>query len=39
MCAAIFDKGDWPAASWWGVTRLYVPALLVQMEVIAELPK
>ena len=34
-----FYKGDWPAASWVGVNRLYVPALLVQVEVIAELPK
>lgn len=34
-----FYKGDWPAASWVGVERLYVPALLVQVEVIAELPK
>ena len=34
-----FYKGDWPAASWIGVQRLYVPALLVQVEVIAELPK
>lgn len=34
-----FYKGDWPAASWVGVRRLYVPALLVQVEVIAELPK
>jgi 2-iminobutanoate/2-iminopropanoate deaminase len=34
-----FYKGDWPAASWVGVKRLYVPALLVQVEVIAELPK
>jgi len=34
-----FYKGDWPAASWVGVARLFVPALLVQVEVIAELPK
>jgi enamine deaminase RidA (YjgF/YER057c/UK114 family) len=34
-----FYKGDWPAASWVEVKRLYVPALLVQVEVIAELPK
>jgi 2-iminobutanoate/2-iminopropanoate deaminase len=34
-----FYKGDWPAASWVGVKRLYVPALLVQVDVIAELPK
>jgi enamine deaminase RidA (YjgF/YER057c/UK114 family) len=34
-----FYQGDWPAASWVGVQRLYVPALLVQVEVIAELPK
>lgn len=34
-----FYKGDWPAASWVGVERLYVPALLVQVEIIAELPK
>ena len=34
-----FYKGDWPAASWAGVKRLYVPALLVQVEVIAELPQ
>ncbi len=34
-----FYKGDWPAASWVGVKRLFVPALLVQVEVIAELPK
>lgn len=34
-----FYKGDWPAASWVGVERLYVPALLVQVEVVAELPK
>ena len=34
-----FYKGDWPAASWVGVKQLYVPALLVQVEVIAELPK
>ena len=34
-----FYKGDWPAASWVGVKRLYVPALLVEVEVIAELPK
>jgi 2-iminobutanoate/2-iminopropanoate deaminase len=34
-----FYKSDWPAASWVGVKRLYVPALLVQVEVIAELPK
>ena len=34
-----FYKGDWPAASWVGVECLYVPALLVEVEVIAELPK
>lgn len=34
-----FYKGDWPAASWVGVKQLYVPALLVQVEVIAELPR
>jgi enamine deaminase RidA (YjgF/YER057c/UK114 family) len=34
-----FYQGDWPAASWVGVQRLYVPALLVQVEVIAELPR
>jgi enamine deaminase RidA (YjgF/YER057c/UK114 family) len=34
-----FYKGDWPTASWVGVKRLYVPALLVQVDVIAELPK
>jgi enamine deaminase RidA (YjgF/YER057c/UK114 family) len=34
-----FYKGDWPVASWVGVKQLYVPALLVQVEVIAELPK
>src|SRR3982074_2093740 len=34
-----FYKGDWPAASWVGVKRLYVPALLVQVDVIAELPQ
>lgn len=34
-----FYRSDWPAASWVGVTRLYVPALLVEVEVIAELPK
>lgn len=33
-----FYQGDWPAASWVGVKRLYLPALLVQVEVIAELP-
>ena len=33
-----FYQGDWPAASWVGVHSLYVPALLVQVEVIAELP-
>ena len=34
-----FYQGDWPAASWVGVQSLYVPALLVQVEVIAELPE
>ncbi len=34
-----FYKDDWPAASWVEVKRLYVPALLVQVEVIAELPR
>lgn len=34
-----FYKGDWPAASWVWVTRLCVPALLVQVELIAELPE
>jgi 2-iminobutanoate/2-iminopropanoate deaminase len=34
-----FYKGDWPAASWMEVKRLYVPTLLVQVEVIAELPR
>lgn len=33
-----FYKDDWPAASWVGVKRLYLPALLVQVEVIAEQP-
>ena len=32
-----FYGGDWPAASWVGVQRLYTPAILVQVEVIAEL--
>ena len=32
-----FYQGDWPAASWLGVQRLYVPAVLVQVDVIAEL--
>jgi len=34
-----FYQGDWPAASWVGVRSLYVPAILVQVEVIAELPR
>ena len=32
-----FYGGDWPAASWVGVQRLYTPAILGQVEVIAEL--
>jgi len=34
-----FYKGDYPAASWMQVTRLLMPAALVEVEVIAHLPK
>jgi len=34
-----FYKGDYPAASWMQVTRLLMPNALVEVEVIAHLPK
>jgi enamine deaminase RidA (YjgF/YER057c/UK114 family) len=34
-----FYKGDYPAASWMQVTRLLMPSALVEVEVIAHLPK
>ena len=33
-----FYHDDWPAASWVGVKSLYHPGLLVQVEVVAEVP-
>jgi len=34
-----FYKGDFPAASWVQVTRLLMPQAMVEVEVIAHLPK
>lgn len=34
-----YYKGDYPAASWMQVTRLLMPQALVEVEVIAHLPK
>lgn len=33
-----FYKGDYPAATWVQITRLYMPEALVEVEVIAHLP-
>ena len=33
-----YYKGDFPAASWVQVQRLYTPELVVEIELIAELP-
>ncbi len=33
-----FYKGDFPAATWVQISRLYMPAALVEVEVIAHLP-
>lgn len=34
-----FYKGDFPAASWVQITRLLMPQAMVEVEVIAHLPK
>jgi len=34
-----FYKGDFPAATWVQITRLYMPQALVEVEVTAHLPK
>lgn len=34
-----FYKGDFPAATWTQISRLYMPTALVEVEVIAHLPK
>jgi 2-iminobutanoate/2-iminopropanoate deaminase len=34
-----FYKGDYPAATWVQISRLYMPEALVEVEVIAHLPK
>lgn len=34
-----FYKGDFPAATWVQITRLFMPSALVEVEVIAHLPK
>jgi 2-iminobutanoate/2-iminopropanoate deaminase len=34
-----FYKGDFPAATWVQISRLYLPTALVEVEVIAHLPK
>jgi enamine deaminase RidA (YjgF/YER057c/UK114 family) len=34
-----FYKGDYPAASWVQISRLYMPEAKVEVEVIAHLPK
>jgi 2-iminobutanoate/2-iminopropanoate deaminase len=34
-----FYKGDFPAATWVQISRLYMPTALVEVEVIAHLPK
>lgn len=34
-----FYKGDFPAASWVQITRLLMPQAMVEIEVIAHLPK
>jgi enamine deaminase RidA (YjgF/YER057c/UK114 family) len=34
-----FYKGDYPAATWVQISRLYMPTAMVEVEVIAHLPK
>lgn len=34
-----FYKGDYPAATWVQISRLYMPEALVEVEVIAHMPK
>ena len=34
-----FYKGDFPAATWVQISRLYMPTALVEVEVIAHLPQ
>ena len=34
-----FYKGDYPAATWVQISRLYMPEALVEVEVIAHLPR
>lgn len=34
-----FYKGDFPAATWVQISRLFMPTALVEVEVIAHLPK
>ena len=34
-----YYKGDFPAATWSQITRLYMPSALVEVEVIAHLPR
>ncbi|MGZ5220342.1 MAG: RidA family protein [Chitinophagaceae bacterium] len=34
-----FYKGDYPAATWTQISRLYMPSALVEVEVIAHLPR
>jgi enamine deaminase RidA (YjgF/YER057c/UK114 family) len=34
-----FYKGDFPAATWVQISRLFMPQTLVEVEVIAHLPK
>ena len=35
----LFYKGDYPAATWTQISRLYMPSALVEVEVIAHIPK
>lgn len=34
-----FYKGDFPAATWTQISRLYMPLAMVEVEIIAHLPK
>ena len=34
-----FYKGDYPAATWVQISRLYMPTALVEVEVVAHLPR
>jgi len=35
----VFYKGDFPAATWMGVVRLYMPDAKLEVELIAHLPR